>query len=343
MAESAMAGPMFSFLTTAYRTERYVGQTIESVLAQTRSDWELIVVDNGNSDAMAGAVERYTDDPRITLIRQDNSGVRGGVTTAAGAAIGRYLCLLDSDDLLQPDFCERVGAMINAHPGLDAVGCDVEMFRDGDEWPPEAYFHTIGRRSRPDPSRSMSLEEMLQEGVPPYIGAIRRQTWTDHTPYDPGGHDVEPDVEMWLSLAAEGRDIRLLPSRLARVRVRGDSMTHEPSAVESFEDRLERAFLSVAQRHPHKSAAVSASAMVRRLRYQQALRRARWAMLDGDVAQARAAAKDAFAHRHTARAVAVIVALSTAPGLVRSLHPAKNRAQRLLRAARFRLERGRVR
>ena len=67
-----MSQPLFSFLTTAYRTEKYVAETIESVLAQTRDDWELIVVDNGNSDEMAHIVEQYTSDARITLVRQVN-------------------------------------------------------------------------------------------------------------------------------------------------------------------------------------------------------------------------------------------------------------------------------
>jgi hypothetical protein len=48
-----IAAPFVSFLTTAYRTDQYVSETIESVLAQTRGDWELIVVDSGNSDEMA--------------------------------------------------------------------------------------------------------------------------------------------------------------------------------------------------------------------------------------------------------------------------------------------------
>ena len=70
--------PFVSFLTTAYQTEQYVSETIESVLAQTRGDWELIVVDNGNSDEMARIIGNYTSDPRITLIRQDNKGYTAG-------------------------------------------------------------------------------------------------------------------------------------------------------------------------------------------------------------------------------------------------------------------------
>ena len=98
--------PFVSFLTTAYQTEQYVSETIKSVLAQTRGDWELIVVDNGNSDEMARIIGNYTSDPRITLIRQDNKGYVGGVSAAAAVArhchgAGCHGCLLNRREELR--------------------------------------------------------------------------------------------------------------------------------------------------------------------------------------------------------------------------------------------------
>jgi len=63
-----MSPPFISFLTSAYRTRRYVGETIDSVLPQTRLDWQSIAVENGNSDEMAWEVEKYTGDLRIQLV-----------------------------------------------------------------------------------------------------------------------------------------------------------------------------------------------------------------------------------------------------------------------------------
>ena len=329
-----MPPPLFSFLTTAYRTEKYVAETIESVLAQTRDDWELIIVDNGNSDEMARIVRRYTDDSRITLVRQDNAGVRGGVTAAVDIASGRYLCLVDSDDTLEPNFCETIAAVIDADSEVHAVGCDVELFTDFDVLPPEQYFHSVGRKTIPDPAQSMSLADMLDEGVPPYIGAVRRDMWRAHSLYDPNAADIEPDVEMWLSLAAGGREIRLLGDSLARVRLRPDSMTHEPSAVEGFESRLAQAFVAVGGRHSLGDMDVAQYPALQRIRYHQALRRARWAILDGDIVGARIAAREAYKQQSTLRAAAVIVGLAISPRLLKLAHPVKNRAQ--LALSRFR-------
>ncbi len=185
----------------------------------------------------------------------------------------------------------------------------------------------VGRTTVPDPTETVSLENMLDEGVPPYIGAIRRDMWTAHSLYDPQGADVEPDVEMWLSLAAGNRVVRLLGESLARVRLRPDSMTHESSAVEGYESRLERAFTAVGARHSLGDADISEYPALQRIRYHQALRRARWAILDGDITGARTAAREAYRLQSTARAAAVIVGLRISPRLLRSLHPVKNRAQ----------------
>lgn len=325
--------PTFSFLTSAYRTEHCVAQTIESVLAQTRSDWELIVVDNGASDDMARIVNRYTADARVVLIRQENRGVRGGVTAAAAVATGRYLCPLDSDDRLQPYFCERVGRLIDADPGIDAVGGDGELFRDPDDGtPPERYFDSVGRRSRPDPSQPVSLENMLEHGVPLYIGAYRRELWFALRAYDPAESELEPDVALWLALVAEGRDVRVLTDSLACIRIRPESVSHHPSAVEAFELRLERSFASACGDAEH-GASPSAIPAVRRLRYSRALRRARSALLDGDIDTAREAAVAAHRLRRGPRTALILLALNVSPHVLRRAHPLKNRGQQLLHRA----------
>lgn len=334
------SAPFISFLTTAYQTERYVGEMIESVLAQTRADWELIVVDNGNSDEMASVVGRFTHDPRITLIRQENKGIRGGVTAAADAAVGRYMCVLNSDDLLQPNFCERVGAMIDADPSIDAVGCDAELFKPIDDgMPAEGYFDSVGRRSLPPTCRPVSLSDLLEHGVPLYIGAIRRETWDDNDGYDPPTPGVEPDVLLWLRLAAS-HDIRILADRLARIRVRPGSSSRDPARAEEFEGALLGAFLAISDYCPVATDSVYSAKVMRRMRYCQAMRRARWAFRDGDVETARNAARDAYRHQRTLRAAAVTVALHVSPRFLRMIQPVKTRAQNAWGRSGYRLAHG---
>lgn len=136
--------PRLSFVTPAYRTEAYLPDTIRSVLAQTSDEWELVVVDNGNSDEVASIVGSYAD-PRIRLIRQENRGYTGGVMAGAAVARGDYLSVLDSDDQLTPDFVARILGFLESRPEADAVGCDAHLFLDGEENPfGNGYLHSIG-------------------------------------------------------------------------------------------------------------------------------------------------------------------------------------------------------
>lgn len=335
--ETATMTPFVSFLTTAYRTEEYVSETIESVLAQTRGDWELIVVDNGNSDEMAGIVGRYTSDPRITLLRQENQGYVGGVSAAAAVAVGRHVCVLDSDDVVEPNYCERIGELFDANPGIEAIGCSSILFRDPDDrQKPGEFFASTGRKSAPDPSRAASFAEMLDEGVPPYTGTIRREAWDALGGYEPAS-DVEPDVVLWLRLAAAGRDVRILPDTLVRTRVRDASTSKDPANIEAFEERMQRAYLQVGRENGMSEGVLTSAGMLRRLRYHRSLRKARLALLAGDVRAARDAARDAFRQQVTLRATVALFGLHVSPRLLAAIHPAKNYLATAMRRAHYRL------
>ncbi|BAH54042.1 glycosyltransferase family A protein [Rhodococcus opacus] len=337
---SARIDPTFSILTTAYMTEPYLAETIESVLRQTRTDWELIVVDNGYSDEMARIVSSYArHDTRIRLIRQENRGVGGGVVAAAARARGRFFCVLNSDDLLMPEFCERVGAVIDAEPGVDAVGCDAELFDDRTGDLIGTHQRSIGFKKRPVVRHRLTWTEALAGRIPYYTGAVRREAWSAVRGYESSTAtpEVEEDVVLWLCLVDAGFDVRLLPDRLCRFRQRENSLSHDPLQTEAFEQRLERSFTVVAQASGTPGSLAAAAPAVRRLRYNQSLRRARWAFTDGDISAARTAARDAFEHRHTARAAVVVASLALAPRTLRSLHPAKQRLTYTLRRTTGRL------
>ena len=119
--------------------------------------------------------------------------------------------------------------------------------------------------------------------------------------------------------------------------MRPDSSSRDPANIEAFEERLQRAYLLVGREQGLSESAMAATGMLRRLRYSSSLRRARSALLAGDVQGARTAARDAFQQRRTVRAAAVFAGLRLSPGLLAAIHPAKNRVQSALRRARFRM------
>ncbi len=103
-----------SVIMPAYNSEFYIRESIDSVLAQSFTEFELIVVDDGSTDTTAAIVESYTDS-RIRLIRQPNGGVSVARNTGLAAARGQYITFLDSDDLYYPDFLKTLYHLIQSN------------------------------------------------------------------------------------------------------------------------------------------------------------------------------------------------------------------------------------
>jgi glycosyltransferase involved in cell wall biosynthesis len=98
-----------------------VAEAIESVMAQSHRDWELLLVDDGSNDDLAGAVARYLSDPRIRLLRQARLGAAAARNAALRGARGTFIAYLDSDNIWAPDFLARAIAALRAEPEIDLV------------------------------------------------------------------------------------------------------------------------------------------------------------------------------------------------------------------------------
>jgi glycosyltransferase involved in cell wall biosynthesis len=126
-----------SVIMPVYNVERYLAQSIDSVLAQTFQDFELIIVDDGATDGSASIYSAY-DDPRIRIIRQKNRGLAGARNTGIRSAKGAFIGLLDSDDIWRPDklekhiahLCSRpdVGVSYSASEFIDEHGQSLHLF-----------------------------------------------------------------------------------------------------------------------------------------------------------------------------------------------------------------------
>jgi glycosyltransferase involved in cell wall biosynthesis len=131
--------PKISVIMAAYNGAALVGETIASLRAQTRTDWELIVVDDKSTDDTL-AVLRAIDDPRITVIASEvNQGPVHARNRAFASARGRYIAALDQDDLCMPDRFERQAAFLDANPGTALVASAALLLEDGKAapWPGE--------------------------------------------------------------------------------------------------------------------------------------------------------------------------------------------------------------
>jgi glycosyltransferase involved in cell wall biosynthesis len=193
-----MATPLVSVLMTAYNREKYIAEAIESVLASTFQDFELIIVDDCSRDHTVEIVRRYTSDPRLQVhVNEKNLGDYPNRNRAASFACGKYLKYLDSDDVIYPH-------------GLEVMVSSMERF-------PDAVFGLMRpqRSDGPDPAqinpREAYVQHFLKGG---FLDAGPSGTIIQTSAFrELGGFTGERfvgDTEMWLRLAARWPVVRLV-------------------------------------------------------------------------------------------------------------------------------------
>lgn len=109
----------------------YLPETIESVLAQSFTDFEFFIVDDGSTDATAEVVRSFGD-ARIVLIRQENTGVAKARNQVVPRTSGKYIAIVDADDIWEPQKLERQVSFLDEHPEYVLVGSFADIIdKDG--------------------------------------------------------------------------------------------------------------------------------------------------------------------------------------------------------------------
>jgi glycosyltransferase involved in cell wall biosynthesis len=214
-ATATEADPTCSILMPAYNAARTIGAAIESVLAQTLSDFELIVVDDGSGDDTAACVETFRSDRRVRLIRQPNRGQATARNNALAAASGVYVSLLDSDDLWLPRYLEIMCGSLDTNRSAAVAYTDAWVLDDA--------TRRIGRTTITAPWRPSSspreseqfLRALLELGNFVFVGATIRRTVLNDVGVFRAGLEPSEDYELWLRIAAHGYRFLRIDSPLA--------------------------------------------------------------------------------------------------------------------------------
>jgi glycosyltransferase involved in cell wall biosynthesis len=115
--------PFLSVITPLYNKELYISETIQSVLAQSFQDWEMIVVENGSSDN-GPEIVRSISDPRIRLVVSEKKGPSVARNRGISESCGEWIQFLDGDDLLLPDHFQKMVEATQLNPEATLVSCD---------------------------------------------------------------------------------------------------------------------------------------------------------------------------------------------------------------------------
>jgi teichuronic acid biosynthesis glycosyltransferase TuaG len=218
-----MSDDLVSIIMPAYNAEKYIAASIESVLAQTFSDWELIVVDDGSTDSTATVVQEFaTSDPRVRYIFQENGRLGKARNTGISNSTGRLIAFLDSDDLWLPTKLE-VQTRAMAENNADVVYSKSYVFSDeniDDET--QTLTSSAGKFSGPD-----FFDSLIRYPQIPVLTVLFKRSALDRVGLFEEGkayHGCE-DYDLWLRLARAGLVFYGMPDILARYRRHGTAMT----------------------------------------------------------------------------------------------------------------------
>lgn len=221
-----MAAPKVSFLVTCFNLGQYLDEAVDSVLAQTRDDYEILIVDDGSTDPVTQSRISTFTRPRAQVFRTENRGLAAARNFLIARASGTYLSALDADDKLHPRFLESTVPLLDADPALTFVSTHLRMFGDED-------------RLWPDDPRC-DLVTLLCEDTVMTPALVRRSAVVDAGGYDESmPSQGDEDWELWLRLVANGGRGFILPDVLFHYRRRRGSMCDQCTAPDTHLELFE--------------------------------------------------------------------------------------------------------
>jgi glycosyltransferase involved in cell wall biosynthesis len=215
-----------SVVIPVHNGERYLEQAVESALAQTFQDFELLIIDDGSTDGSRAIMDRYARrDVRIRVLSQANRGVSAAGNLGFEEARGEWVARLDADDLFLPEKLERQIAFIRQHPDVRIAGTlGYFINRSG---------RVIGLVNTDGPFTRTEFERMAARREPVFFvhssTLMHRETVLAVGGYRERFVQAE-DVDLWLRMAEKGHLLLKMPEPLLLYRLHGESLTMKRNA-----------------------------------------------------------------------------------------------------------------
>jgi glycosyltransferase involved in cell wall biosynthesis len=308
--------PLVSVIIPAYNVSEFIADAVRSALDQTFRDHEVIVVNDGSPDtaALEAALAPFRD--RILYLVQENRGPSATRNLGIRSARGRYIAMLDADDMWLPHYLEDQIGRAMADPAADVLYGDAEIFGDVPQ---------TGRRFMElSPSRGeVTFESLVTQRCNVMISALVRRAALDRVGLFDESLRSSEDFELWLRVAHAGGRFNYTRRVLARYRKRSGSLTSDPAwmcrhIVAVLDKCLATMDLSDAER---RVATTQRAHFATLERFHEGKR----AFFRGDLPAARVALAEANQRMRSPKLTVVLLALRTAPGLVSFLYNLRDR------------------
>ncbi len=291
----------------AYNVEQFIDAAIASVRAQTFTNFELLIVDDGSTDGTAAVVERHArDDGRVRLLRQANAGISAARNFALRHARGAFIAILDADDGWAPSFLASQIAVLEQRPDIDIVTANA-WFRGG---PHDGQPAAPTPDPRPDPD----LTQLLEDETAVFIMSVFRRRVVDAL----GGFDEafrsNEDYDLWIRAALAGFRFARNDRPAGYYRRRDDSLSADELRMLAGILRVYDKTRPALSNRPEALAILDRQ--VRRFETEEVAARLRQALQTGDLAAVTRWATDLHQRRGGLRLLLARLAARWFPGLL---------------------------
>ena len=219
-----MGQPQVSVVIPVWNGERYLREAIESVRSQDVDDLEIILVDDGSTDATSAILQDYSHDCRIRVHRQTNQGLVAALNAGLRIAQSKYIARLDADDVCMPGRLATQLRYLECHPEVLAVGGAIEMV--------DEHGHSKGRRGYPV-GQVAATSGMLKGCTLAHPAVMMRK----EAVHNVGGYRTvfkhAEDYDLWLRLIEHG-PVDNLADVLIKYRIHPESVTHKHGTTQSL-------------------------------------------------------------------------------------------------------------
>lgn len=234
--------PLVTVVITCYNYAHYLGDAIESALAQTHQPLEVIVVDDGSTDNTWEVAARYP----VRVVTQTNQGLSAATNAGVRASTGEFVVRLDADDVLYPTFVEETLAALEQYPRAALAHTDSEFF---------------GTRTGRAPFKPFDAEALAEGAMTTCCSLFRRSAWDAVGGLDPTMVLCE-DWDLWLTFAERNMPGVMVRKVLWGYRQHGPSMVNRKKLTWSG---LRREYALISQLQDRHPAIFAPAQLIRRL------------------------------------------------------------------------------
>jgi Glycosyltransferases involved in cell wall biogenesis len=205
-----------SIIIPCYNQGAFLGETLDSVLAQSMNDWECIIVNDGSSDDCESVALSYCNkDARFKYYYQDNSGPSVARNNGIMHSCGDFILPLDSDDIVDPTYCEKAVSVLDSNPDVKLVYCKASLFG-----------LTVGEWKLPD----YNYEDLLWRNMIFNSAFFRRSDFDKTSGYNENMREGLEDWDFWLSLLSPEDQVYRIEEVLFHYRIRTSSRNESSRA-----------------------------------------------------------------------------------------------------------------